>query len=172
MTSLQSRKRPAATGPNRHTLRKSDVRPSAEPAQLLLARLDGVQTSGKGWRARCPSCEGKSRKLSIGTGNDGCVLLHCFAGCPAAEVLGAIGLSLSDLYPEPVRGTSPMAKRERKQAMQAHAWAAALEVLAHESNVVALAASDLAKGNPLNETDNDRLALALDRIQQAREVMA
>jgi hypothetical protein len=29
-------------------------------------------------------------------------LIHCFAGCSAAEVLAAVGLSLGDLYPKPL----------------------------------------------------------------------
>src|SRR3546814_6367589 len=53
---------------------------------VLLARLEGVQKSGNGWRARCPGCAGRSRKLSVGVSDDGRILLHCFGGCEAAVV--------------------------------------------------------------------------------------
>jgi hypothetical protein len=69
-------------------------------AEALLSRLDGVRKSGAGrWVARCPAHEDRSPSLSIGEGTDGRLLMRCFAGCEVAEVVGAIGLDLSDLFP-------------------------------------------------------------------------
>lgn len=34
-------------------------------AEPLLQRLEGVQKSGSGWRAKCPACGGTSRKVTI-----------------------------------------------------------------------------------------------------------
>lgn len=50
---------------------------SANP-EVLLQRLDGVQKTSNGWRARCPACGGSSRKLSVAV-SDNRVLAHCFS---------------------------------------------------------------------------------------------
>lgn len=70
-------------------------------ADKLLSRLDGVHQVGHGrWRARCPAHDGKNRDvLSVGETADGTVLLKCFHGCTAAEVVAAVCLELHDLFP-------------------------------------------------------------------------
>lgn len=70
-------------------------------ADKLLSRLDGVHQVAHGrWRARCPAHDGKNRDvLSVGETNDGTVLVKCFHGCSAAEVVAAVGLELHDLFP-------------------------------------------------------------------------
>jgi len=71
------------------------------PPQLerVLGRLSGVRKSLKGWTARCPSHDDRTPSLSIGLGKDGQVVLHCFAGCPFASIVQALGLQASDLFP-------------------------------------------------------------------------
>lgn len=64
----------------------------------LLSRLANVERAGSGWTARCPSHEDAHNSLSVGTGDDGKVLLRCHAGCEAAAILGALGLQWSDLF--------------------------------------------------------------------------
>ena len=61
------------------------------------------QTSGAGWMARCPAHDDREPSLSIRSGNDGRVLLHCHAGCSPAEVVKAAGLRMSDLFPDEIR---------------------------------------------------------------------
>ena len=70
------------------------------PIERLLARLEGAKQEGKAYRARCPACGGVSRKLSISATVSGAVLLHCFGTCEPADVLEAVGLRLSDLFPD------------------------------------------------------------------------
>ncbi|MDP7193587.1 MAG: hypothetical protein QF734_09835 [Arenicellales bacterium] len=73
---------------------------SGAPIGALLARLERVKQTGLGqWRARCPAHESKGLTLSIGEADSGAALVHCFAGCGAADVLASVGLQLSDLYP-------------------------------------------------------------------------
>ena len=71
-------------------------------AAALLDRLDVVRQVGAGrWRARCPAHDSKNKDvLSIGEANDGTVLLKCFAGCTASDVVKAVGLELHDLFPK------------------------------------------------------------------------
>lgn len=69
-------------------------------AQLLLEKLDKVRASGQDrWLACCPAHDDKTPSLQITQANDR-VLIHCFAGCGGNEVLEAVGLDFSVLYPE------------------------------------------------------------------------
>lgn len=65
----------------------------------VLLRLHGVRPAGRGWRAPCPAHGGRSRTLSIGAGDDGQVLLCCFAGCTTEAIVDALGIGMRDLWP-------------------------------------------------------------------------
>lgn len=142
-------------------------------ATLLLSRLDGVRRSGNGWRAICPNTVHQHRKpsLSVTEADDGRILMDCFRCHDTAAILGTLGLELADLFPERIKDTSPEGRRAAREAFKRSSWAAALPVLAREAFVVLLAARDVQAGKVLSATDADRLALAADRIQQAREVL-
>jgi hypothetical protein len=64
----------------------------------ILSRLQGVTGSGRSYQARCPAHEDQNPSLSLGQGDDGRILLHCFAGCPPEAVVAALGLRESDLF--------------------------------------------------------------------------
>src|SRR5689334_17687260 len=69
-------------------------------ADTLLTRLKGVRSTGRArWLARCPAHADRSPSLSIRELDDGVTLVKCFAECPAADVLAAIGLDFDALYP-------------------------------------------------------------------------
>lgn len=71
----------------------------------LLTRLDGVKRSGEvGFVARCPAHEDHHQSLSVGSGEDGRLLLTCFAGCSTEAVCGALGITLAELFPEKPSG--------------------------------------------------------------------
>ena len=54
------------------------------------------------FRARCPAHEGKSiGSLSVSVGDAGSILMKCFAGCSADEIVAALGLTLRDLFDGP-----------------------------------------------------------------------
>ena len=60
-----------------------------------------ARPAGEGrWTAKCPAHEDRSPSLSIRETSDCRVLLHCFAGCETQDVLSAVGLTFSDLFPE------------------------------------------------------------------------
>lgn len=65
-----------------------------------LERFSDVKKSGEGWTARCPAHDDRRNSLSIGTGADGKVLLHCHAGCDLDNILAAAHLEHADLFPE------------------------------------------------------------------------
>ena len=66
----------------------------------FLDLLEGVKRTGPGrWLARCPGHPDRNPSLSIAEGDDGRVLLKCFAGCGVEEITGGVGLNPSDLFP-------------------------------------------------------------------------
>ena len=130
-------------------------------ADILLQQLQKVKRTGNGrWLACCPSHEDRTASLSIRELDDGRILAHCFAGCSVDEVLGAVGLTFDALYPEK---EIHLGKPERRP----YPAADILRAIAFESTLVLIAAADLLAGNPFNETDRARLALAASRIQAA-----
>lgn len=141
------------------------------PMELLLNRLEGALRSASGWRALCPACGGRNQKLAVTESASGSVLVHCFAGCTAAEVVRAAGLRVCDLYPQDEHQTTPEARRANRRAVQEAGWRAALSVLAEETGVVFYAACAMARGEAPLPADEVRLGLALDRIESARAVL-
>ncbi|MEN1958428.1 hypothetical protein [Luteimonas changyuni] len=137
----------------------------------ILARLDGVQRSGKGHRAMCPACGGRSRKVAVHESDEGRALLHCFGGCDILTILQAVGLELADLFPERLRDDSPDGRRQARRAARESQWGAALDVLGLEAGVVLVAARQLGNGESLTPEDHDRLRVACHRIDDARGVL-
>lgn len=138
-------------------------------ARILLDRLDSVQQSGRGWRARCPACAGMSRKLSIAE-SDGRVLVHCFAGCKGDDVIGAVGLRWADLMPPRHWPTSPAEQRAQRRAMREAGWASALAVLATEATIAKIAAAQMLRDVPLEWDDYCRLVKASELIDKAASI--
>ena len=141
------------------------------PIDTLLSRLEGVKQHGKGYRARCPACGGSSAKLSVTETDTGAVLLHCFAGCAAADVLAAVGLQLGDLFPERLRPMTDAEKREARDRARMAQWQAALDVLPLEVAIVQLAAQQVGRGEQLAPDDAARLRVAEARIADSRGVL-
>ncbi len=68
------------------------------PTEQLLERLEEVHETGNGWMARCPAHDDGTPSLSVAETEDGRCLVNCFAGCSPAKVMGALELSLADLF--------------------------------------------------------------------------
>jgi hypothetical protein len=69
-----------------------------DPMQRVLARVDGVRREPDGgFVARCPAHDDQRPSLRIARGDSGGCLIHCRAGCDAASVLDAVGLTMNDL---------------------------------------------------------------------------
>lgn len=78
----------------------------------FLSKLEGVEQNGpSSWMARCPAHGDKTPSLSV-TAKDGKILVHCFTGCTAEEIVGAMGLKMSDLMPD--RPKAAVAARPRR----------------------------------------------------------
>lgn len=143
-------------------------------AELLLSHLHNVRATGpNAWRADCPNGHQHARgSLAVTVGDDGRVLLYCFACNDVQGILGAVGLELADLFPERIKDPSPEARQRAREAFKRNAWAAALRVLSREATVVLAAAGMLRQGRALTAEDDARLTLAMQRIDGARELLA
>jgi len=133
-------------------------------AEKLLQQLEKVKKTGNyKWQARCPAHDDKGPSLAIREMDDGRILIHCFAGCGAGEVLNAIGMEFADLYPKTSDYHLPKVRRP---------WNAS-DVLAALSLEILTAwnfAKALSNGETLSDSERERLLLCATRILKGLEV--
>jgi hypothetical protein len=84
--------------------------------ETVLSRLKGVRTSHHGWVACCPAHNDRDPSLSIGLGDEGNVLLKCFAGCSLERIVEAMGMSVVELFPN--ASGAPAVQPEQTQRKQ------------------------------------------------------
>jgi len=134
----------------------------------ILDRLDKVKENGPGrWLACCPAHHDRSPSLAVRETPDGTILMKCFAECPTADVLAAVGLELKDLFPQRDRDDYHASKRPGERWVPRDVLAA----VAREALIALLAAEAVHSGTLLSDDDRDRLAVAAGRLRAAaREV--
>ena len=137
------------------------------PIDAVLARLEKARQRQPGqWSARCPAHDDKGPSLSLRETPEGAVLLHCFGGCSVADVVAALGMDMPALFPPRERSG-----REPRRIARTLTAGQAVDLLAREATLVAIAAANLAHGKPLTTSDRERLMLAAGRVAAiAREV--
>lgn len=127
---------------------------------IVLSKLEGVRPNGRDqWMARCPAHGDKRASLSVRAVDDGRVLMHCFGGCNVGEVLGAIGMSIEDLFEKRLADGKPI-KRNTFNAL------GVLRAISGEAMIVAMCGSRILDGT-LSEADRDRMFLAVGRVESA-----
>lgn len=117
--------------------------------------LEKVRRRGRGWVALCPAHEDRTPSLSVAEGDDGRILVRCFAGCTVDKITASIGLRVADLFPGPAIDWSRFVPRtpEERQAAERRRLrrqvralererSIALRVLYRASLLVAIAYSD------------------------------
>ena len=140
---------------------KNNLRANSSPINALLQHLDGLRSAGPNrWMAKCPAHEDRSPSLSIREMDDGRILVHCFAGCSVHEIVSAVGLELTNLFP-------PRDSQHFKSERRPFPAADILRAIAFEALVVAVAGSAMLAGEPFNAVDRDRLFMAVSRIHAA-----
>jgi hypothetical protein len=133
-------------------------------ADTLLSRLEKTKTTGPGrWVACCPAHQDKRPSLHIKECDDGRVLVHCFTGCSVGDILAAVGLEFSDLFPEKLDLSDHYRPAERAPFPAKDI----LRTLVGEATIVAVAAGMLRSQGFLPEADQERLAVAYDRLSGA-----
>ena len=135
------------------------------PVEVILSRLQKVKGKNGSWTACCPAHNDKGPSLAIREADDGRVLLHCFAGCEVNNVVTAIGMDMTDLFPpDNKRREYPV---EGKPRMKPAFYASDLiRILSFEALVVSICAYDLRKGKALRDEDYERLKVAQQRIEE------
>ena len=136
------------------------------PADKVLSRLQGVKRTGPGkWIALCPARDERSPSLAIRERDDGALLLHDFGGASVLEIVEAIGLTLADLFPEPLHSPGDGRKPERRPFNALDL----IDLAAFEAGLAVLVASDILHGNA--EADYDRLLVAAGRLADIKEAV-
>jgi hypothetical protein len=155
-------------------------------ADVLLDKLDAVRQVAHGrWRARCPAHDGKnSNVLSIGETSDGTTLVKCFAGCNVSDVVSAVGLELSDLFPRLDWQTTGVHGRVNRTLKKYDAdeanhpylatqrrprvdWPALITAFELDLLVVHLLLADIAAGKTIPDEDRTTAKTAATRVWTA-----
>lgn len=118
-------------------------------AQDLLDRVQKYKKTGNGkWMATCPAHGDLSPSLSVTELEDGRVLINCYAGCGAIDVLASVGLDWQTLYPDTTQHYKSLRRPSEASV---------------EDFVVELAEHAKKTGQQLSREDKLRYAKALKR---------
>ncbi len=123
-------------------------------ADVFVERLDHCKQTGNGkWIARCPAHDDRGPSLSIGEGHDGRILIKCFAGCGAADIVAAVGLTLSDLFPEGSldHHMRPVLRKSKSRE--------------HDELVVEIMKSNIEAGKKISSQDKEAALQAFKRLK-------
>jgi hypothetical protein len=95
--------------------------------------------------------------------DDGRVLVHCFAGCAAEDVLAAMGLTFEAVFPE--RAMDFGVTGQRRPWLPADVF----EIARREITIAAVIASDMRLNRAISAADYERLFIAAARLQNIAE---
>jgi hypothetical protein len=142
-----------------------------DPFEVFQGEGLAPDKGGKWGTCTCPKHGGRSLRFNRATG-----AFRCMAGCDLSggdlvafrmqaygesfiDAAKALGCWIDDGRPVPKRPT-PLPARD------------AISLLARESNLIAVAAGNVAHGVALAQTDLDRVLAAAGRVQRISEVFA
>lgn len=136
------------------------------PIELLISKLEHIKPKGHGkWVAHCPAHDDHSPSLNIKETDDGTILLKCWAGCSALDVVQAVGLELKNLFPVQIAHRH---KRTPYQHRQNTEYKALLKRLCTDLIIVVLAGSDVINGT-FTQSDMPQLTEATNRLRKVLE---
>ena len=108
----------------------------------FLGYFEKSYRSGKDeYQCLCPAHNDRTASLSIKNLSDGRILIHCFAGCAANDILEAVGLTFDDIVPKRLGDFKPVSKPFNPYAV--------LKAISNETLLVALAGLELSNGKTL-----------------------
>lgn len=133
----------------------------------LISRVKGLKkgSATNTWMCKCPSHEDRLASLSLRLADDGRILVNCFGGCSTDDVLGAIGLTMEDLFDD-----GPLYHRAKPLKGARVFPRDVLKLLRTEVMIVMISSFDLRKGKVLSDVDQARLNVAYERITHGLEL--
>ena len=149
----------------------------------LLSRLDKVRSNGHDkWMACCPAHDDSDPSLSITTGDDGRILMHCFAGCAIDEITSSLSISPRDLFQDGGNYTSatfdpssysskPVSSTNQPSATPHLSRRKLVDALEHELIVQLIAIGHYKKRKIPDSRDLGRDRDSAIRINKALEVL-
>lgn len=133
----------------------------------LLNRLEKVKGSKGRWTACCPAHGDKSPSLAITQLDDGRILLKCFAGCSAYEIVSSVGMDMQDLFPKDNLLGNTHDTQTRKFERRPFYATDLLKIIHFEALITSLVAFDIAEGRSVSPESRKRLKTAFERINEA-----
>ena len=130
----------------------------------FLNKLEKVSGKKGHWTACCPAHADKNPSLAITETDDGRILLKCFAGCSAYEVVSGVGMDLTDLFP---KDQSFMPSEKNKPVRRPFYATDLMKIIHFEALITSIAAFDMAEGRQISPKDKKRLKTAFTRINEA-----
>lgn len=127
----------------------------------ILSRLEKVRRTGNSYLARCPAHDDRTPSFAVTEASDGRILAKCFGGCSFDEIVGAVGLDVSEWFP-------PKEIEYTKPFRRSFPAGDVLAAVADEAFFVAYAAAFMSQGGCLSAEDKSRLMVAVERILEAR----
>lgn len=128
----------------------------------LLSRLEKVKRTGTGnWIACCPAHQDKHPSMTIAEGDEGRVLIHCFAGCDIEKILGAVGLDFDAVMPD-----KPLENR-MQPVRRPFPAADVLACLATDAQTLRMAAVQIQRDGVVTDELREQITAANARIQLA-----
>ena len=137
----------------------------SQPIELFLSLLSGVKKSGVGFMACCPAHDDRSPSLSVKEGEDGRVLLHCFAGCTFNEVIGSLGLNPRDLF---IHREGVPSSGQNSIKLPITKLRPAIEL---ERQILFFIHCDRLKGRAISSIDCERELIALQRLTSVKDFL-
>lgn len=124
----------------------------------FISGLDKVRRTGTGkWSACCPAHDDSGPSLSIKDDGDR-LLVHCFAGCTAGEVVEAMGLTLRDLFNGPFDNSY-----RPSTTLQMHP-VAAMRSLLKDAYCVGIIAANMSDFGEISDEDRALLIKCIARM--------
>jgi len=132
-------------------------------AVMIISSLKKVRkNSNDSWMACCPSHEDRTQSLSIKELPDGTVLINCFAGCGANEIIEALGLEISELFPE------DQLRRGKKNGVTRVPYRQGMALIERESVILLHIAKSLQRGEII---DHQLLTNTVNNISQGIRIL-
>ena len=123
----------------------------------FLSHFQKVRQNGHGrWNACCPAHPDKNPSMSIKQTSDGKILVYCFAGCSARDIVESAGLKMTDLNPNLSLDNLNQYKTRHSQAETDRARL-----------ILNMAKTDRARGKRLSASDLETEQKAFQKVRQA-----